>query len=102
MQELNVPKSTFFHCEEYMKVKIMSRVLVGFGETTETRGHRTDTYTEMDMDFLDVCYTRAPKGQLHSQRTKYIKNPPAAGNNYEYALLHDLIMNTHYYQEWTC
>ena len=41
VKELNVPKSTFFHCEEYMKGKIMSRVLVGFGETTETRG-RTD------------------------------------------------------------
>ena len=34
-------KSSFFHCEEYMKVKIMSRVLVGFDKTTDFRG-RTD------------------------------------------------------------
>ena len=33
-----VQKSSFFHCEEYMKVKIMSRVLVGFDKTTDFRG----------------------------------------------------------------
>ena len=65
VQELMVQKSSFFHCEEYMKVKIMSRVLVGFGETTENRG-RGYTRTEMDMDFLNVCYTRAPKGQTYN------------------------------------
>ena len=30
-------KSRFFHCEEYMKVKIMSRVLDVVGEMTENR-----------------------------------------------------------------
>ena len=38
VQQLKVQKSSFFHCEEYMKVKIMSRVLVGFGETADHRG----------------------------------------------------------------
>ena len=44
----------------------MSRVLVGFGETADHRGRTPDgrTDAEMDMDFLNVCYTRAPKGQL--------------------------------------
>ena len=62
VKELKVPKSTFSVCHEYIKVEIMSRVLVGFGETTENRG-RTHTRTEMDMDFLNVCYTKAPSGQ---------------------------------------
>ena len=34
-------KSSFFHCEEYMKAKIMLRVLDVVGEMTENRG-RTD------------------------------------------------------------
>ena len=43
VKELKVPKSSFFLCNEYMDVKIMSRVLVGFDETTENRGRaRTD------------------------------------------------------------
>ena len=44
VKNLHSPKSSFFHCEEYMRLKIMSRVLVGFDETTEIRcGHtRTD------------------------------------------------------------
>ena len=37
VKNLHGPKSSFFHCEEYMDVKIMSRVLVGFGETTKNR-----------------------------------------------------------------
>ena len=49
VKNLHGPKSSFFHCEEYMDVKIMSRVLVGFGETSvfrgrgrgRGRGHRT-------------------------------------------------------------
>ena len=41
VKNLHGPKSSFFHCEEYMKVKIMSRVLVGFDETTDLCG-RTD------------------------------------------------------------
>ena len=37
-------KSSFFHCEEYMKAKIMSRVLAGFDKTTDFRGRgRGDT-----------------------------------------------------------
>ena len=49
-----------------MNEKIMSRVLVGFDETTDFRG-RTDgrTHAEMDMDFLNVCHTRAPSGQIY-------------------------------------
>ena len=43
-----------------MRLKIMSRVLVGFGETIDFRGRGQ---REMDMDFLNVCHTRAPKGQ---------------------------------------
>ena len=43
VQELKVPKSSFFLCDEYMDVKIMSRVLVGFDETSVFRGRtRTD------------------------------------------------------------
>ena len=44
VKNLHGPKSSFFHCEEYMDVKIMSRVLVGFDETPENRctHHRTD------------------------------------------------------------
>ena len=38
VKELNVPKSLFFHCEEYMKVKIMSRVPVGFNRKSWTDG----------------------------------------------------------------
>ena len=38
VKNLHGPKSSFFHCEEYMDVKIMSRVLVGFGETAADRG----------------------------------------------------------------
>ena len=60
VKELKVPKSRFFLCDEYMDVKIMSRVLVGFDETSVFRG-RTDTHT--DMDFLNVCHTKAPSGQ---------------------------------------
>ena len=60
VQELKVTKSSFFFLHEYMDEKIMSRVLVGFDETTDFRGRYTET--EMDMDFLNVCYTRAPKG----------------------------------------
>ena len=60
VKNLHGPKSSFFHCEEYMDVKIMSRVLVGFGETIDFRGRGQ---REMDMDFLNVCHTRAPKGQ---------------------------------------
>ena len=41
----------------------MSRVLVGFDETFVFRG-RTRIHAEMDMDFLNVCYTRAPSGQI--------------------------------------
>ena len=37
VQELLVQKSCFFLCDEYMDVKIMSRVLVGFDETTKNR-----------------------------------------------------------------
>ena len=32
-------KSSFFHCEEYMKAKIMSRVLVVVDETPVFRGY---------------------------------------------------------------
>ena len=39
MQELLVQKSCFFQCDEYMDIKIMSRVLVGFDETSVFRGH---------------------------------------------------------------
>ena len=51
-----------------MKEKVMSRVLVGFGKTTDFRGQtRMDAdgrgYTRTDMDFLNVCYTKAPSGQ---------------------------------------
>ena len=38
VKNLHGPKSSFFHCEEYMDVKIMSRVLVGFDETSVFRG----------------------------------------------------------------
>ena len=58
VQELMVQKSSFFHCEEYMRSKIMSRVLVGFDETTVFRG-RTHT-AEMDMDFLTFA-TQEPQ-----------------------------------------
>ena len=37
VKNLHGPKSSFFHCDEYMRLKIMSRVLVGFGKTTENR-----------------------------------------------------------------
>ena len=37
VKELKVPKLSFFLCDEYMDVKIMSRVLVGFDETTKNR-----------------------------------------------------------------
>ena len=39
VKELKVPKSSFFLCDEYMDVEIMSRVLVGFDETSVFRGH---------------------------------------------------------------
>ena len=39
----------------------MSRVHVGLDKITDFRG-RTEGYT--DMDFLNVCYTKAPSGQL--------------------------------------
>ena len=58
VKELKVPKSSFFLCDEYMDVKIMSRVLVGFDETSVFRGR-----TRTDMDFLNVCHTKAPSGQ---------------------------------------
>ena len=46
VKELKVPKSSFFLCDEYMDVKIMSRVLVGFDETSVFRGYtRTDGRT---------------------------------------------------------
>ena len=41
----------------------MSRVLVGFDETTENRGH---TEPQTDMDFWNVSYTKAPSGQKSS------------------------------------
>ena len=65
VKNLHGPKARFFHCEEYMDVKIMSRVLVGFGETADHRGRTPDADADgrTDMDFLNVCYTRAPKGQ---------------------------------------
>ena len=45
VKNLHGPKSSFFLCDEYMDVKIMSRVLVGFDKTTDFRG-----YTRMDGD----------------------------------------------------
>ena len=62
VKNLHGPKSSFFHCEEYMKVKIMSRVLVGFDETSVFRGRRE---TEGDGDghgFFERLLHKSPKG----------------------------------------
>ena len=61
VKELNVPKSTFFHCEEYMKVKIMSRVLVGFGETADHRGRTPDADAD-GHGFFERLLHKSPKG----------------------------------------
>ena len=60
VKNLHGPKSSFFLCDEYMDVKIMSRVLVGFDETSVFRGRGRG---RTDMDFLNVCHTKAPSGQ---------------------------------------
>ena len=44
VKELNFPKSTFFHCGAYMKVKSMLRRLVGFDETSTRKHSRGRTW----------------------------------------------------------
>ena len=62
VQELNVPKSSFFLCDEYMDVKIMSRVLVGFDETSVFRGRRR-RWTDGDgHGFLERLPHKSPFG----------------------------------------
>ena len=51
VQELKVPKSTFFFLHEYMDEKIMSRVLVGFD------GH----------GFFERLLHKSPKGAKNTQ-----------------------------------
>ena len=56
-----VQKSSFFHCEEYMEVKIMSRVLDGFGETADQRG-RTRIHGH---GFLERLPHKSPFGPIN-------------------------------------
>ena len=61
VKELNIPKSSFSHCQEYiMKVKIVSRVLVGFDETTDLCG-RTDADADVH-GFLERLPHKSPLG----------------------------------------
>ena len=85
---MKAPKSSFFHCEEYMKAKLMSRVLDVVGEMTENRGR---TRTQVDMDFLNVCHTKAPSGQTtnnlcteNPNAIQFIRKSAATGNNYQW------------------
>ena len=62
VKELKVPKSSFFLCDEYMDVKIMSRVLVGFDETSVFRG-RTDGRTD-GHGFFERLPHKSPFGAI--------------------------------------
>ena len=63
VKKLKVPKSSFFNCQEYMKVKIMSRVLVGFDETTENRCRRTRIHGD-GHGFFERLLHKSPKGAI--------------------------------------
>ena len=69
-------KSSFFHCEEYMKAKIMSRVLDVVGETTDFRGHRIHGRTWIFWTFAtqkplrDNYLLSAPWGGWPTQKQK--------------------------------
>ena len=63
VKNLHGPKSSFFHCEEYMDVKIMSRMLVGFDETSVFRG-RTDTGRGDGHGFFERLPHKSPFGAI--------------------------------------
>ena len=67
-------KSSFFHCEEYMKAKIMSRVLDVVGETTDFRGDtRTDGH-----GFFERLPHKSPFGAI-MQPVEHYRHPTFRG-----------------------
>ena len=72
VKELKVQKSSFSLCDEYI-VKIMSRVLVGFGETSVFRG-RTRTWTDADTGhgFFERLPHKSPFGANIISKTQLL------------------------------